>query len=275
MATETALKLKKLQDIVAGMEKVLVAFSGGVDSTFLLRAAKDVLGNNVTAVTAAALIYPEDETEDAFALAESLGVRCLRVEPDVLSHETFTSNPPDRCYWCKKGLFESFIGLARQEGLHCVIEGTNYDDLGDYRPGMRALAELGIRSPLREAGLTKAEIRALSHELGLPTWNKPSYACLASRFPYGSHISREALIKVGRAEKAVRQLGITQVRVRHYGDTARIEVLPEDVPLLCKQDHRRKIVLELKRLGYTYVTIDLEGYRTGSMNETLPPEPQE
>lgn len=251
------------------MESVLIAYSGGVDSSFLLKAARDILGDKVTAVTAASPTYPSYETEAAKKMAERLCVRHLIIKTDEFSNSKFTNNLQDRCYWCKKELFLRLAALAKQYKLNYVLDGSNYDDSKDFRPGMKAANEFGVRSPLKEAGFTKKEIRRFSKKFGLPTWNKPSLACLASRFPYGMKITKGNLTKVDKAEKFLRKSGITQVRVRHHGKIVRIEVLKDEIPKLLEQKLRRQILSRFKKFGYSYVTVDLEGYRTGSMNEVL------
>lgn len=261
-------KLDRLREILVSLGSVLVAFSGGVDSSFLLKMALDTLGpERVLAVTAASETYFPEEVEAARALAQSLGARHLVITTTELEQEEFATNPPERCYFCKRHLMSELVALARGEGLAAVVDGSNWDDLGDYRPGARAARELGVRSPLQEAGLTKAEIRAFSRQLSLPTWDKPSLACLASRFPYWTRITREELRQVAQAEGFLRQLGFRQLRVRHHGSLARIEVLPEDFSRLLQvaEQVRRRF----QELGYVYVTMDLAGYRTGSMNEIL------
>ncbi len=261
-------KLQHLKFFLARMESVLIAYSGGVDSAFLLKVAKDVLDDDkVLAVTAASLTYPVNEIKEAETIAKKLMVRYLVIKTDELSNQKFTENPADRCYWCKKELFSKLIALAKEHKLNYVLDGSNYDDTKDFRPGMKAARELGVRSPLKEAGLGKDEIRSLSKKLGLPTWNKPSLACLASRFPYGMRITKENLTKVDQAEAFLRRFGITQVRVRHHDQIARIEVFKNEISKLLKEDVRDKIITKFKELGYNYVTVDLEGYRTGSMNE--------
>jgi len=264
-----AVKHDKLKDILSDIGGALIAYSGGVDSTLLLKVALDVLGERALAVTASSETYPSAEIDEAIRLAEDLGARLRSIRTSELEMEEFASNPPERCFYCKTELFGKLVEMARDEDLPVVVDGSNLDDVGDYRPGMKAAAELGVRSPLREAGFTKADVRELSRELGLPTWDKPSLACLASRFPYGDRITPEALGMVGAAEQVLRGLGLKQVRVRHHGDTARIEVIPEDLPTVVSPDNRSRIVTALKELGYLYVTVDLEGYRTGSMNAPL------
>lgn len=262
-------KVKKLKEIIKKMESVLVAFSGGVDSTFLLKFAKDTLKEKVMAVTAVSPTYPEEELNEAKKIARMLGVKHILVETKELENPEFTRNSPWRCYWCKRELFSVLNKIAQANNIKQVIDASNWDDLKDFRPGMQAAREMGINSPLKEAGLTKAEIRILSKKMGLPTWNKPSLACLSSRIPYGMKIKREDVEKIAKGESFLKKLGFHQVRVRHYKDTARIEVLPEEIPRLLKNENREKIVKKFKNLGYIYVTIDLEGYRSGSMNEVL------
>lgn len=261
-------KLDRLREILVSLGSVLVAFSGGVDSSFLLKMALDTLGpKRVLAVTAASETYFPEEVEAARDLAQSLGARHLVITTTELEQEEFATNPPERCYFCKRHLMSELVALARAEGLAAVVDGSNWDDLGDYRPGARAARELGVRSPLQEAGLTKAEIRAFSRQLSLPTWDKPSLACLASRFPYWTRITREELRQVAQAEGFLRRLGFRQLRVRHHGSLARIEVLPEDFPRLLQV--AEQVRDRFQELGYVYVTMDLAGYRTGSMNEIL------
>lgn len=265
-------KFEELKEILVNMESALIAYSGGVDSTFLLKVAKDVLGKNVLAVTEMSPVYPSEETKQAVTLAQEMGVRHEFFETQDLSNPEFVNNPKDRCYWCKKDLFGDLLRIAKKHNLNYVLDGTNFDDVDDFRPGMQAACELGIRSPLKEVRLTKDEIRHFSQQLGLPTWNKPSFACLASRFPYGMKITKENLDKVDKAERFLKKLGIAQLRVRHHDTIARIEVLAEDMPILLEAQTRRRLISYFKELGYAYVTVDLEGYRTGSMNETLETE---
>lgn len=262
-------KYEKLKDILKEMGNCVIAYSNGVDSTFLLAVAAEVLGDQVAAVTLISPVAPSSDGREAAAFCRERGIRHEMLQLDVLAIPGFKENPPDRCYICKKEIFKAICAFARDEGYAFVAEGSNQDDLGDYRPGMRALREMGIRSPLQEAGLTKDEIRLLSKEMGLPTWSKPSAACLASRFPYGDYITEEKLHRVGSSEEKLRQMGFTQIRVRIHGNMARIECLPSEMILLLDEDKRRDILGFMKELGFTYVTMDLQGFRSGSMNETL------
>ncbi len=260
-------KLESLKEILRSLESVVIAYSGGVDSTFLSKVAFDVLGGNALAVTVTSEIHPRWELEEAVEIARKIGIRHEKIVAEPLDIPEFSGNPADRCYYCKRELLIKLKEMARERGFRHVIEGSNFDDMDDYRPGMRALAEIGARSPLKEAKLTKADIRELSRRFGLPTWDKPSLACLASRFPYGSKITREKLRVVNEAEVFLRDLGIRQLRVRDHDQMARIEVPEEDMGILLQ--NRKQIVAKLKELGYNYVTVDLQGYRTGSMNEVL------
>ena len=260
-------KLKQLQEYLLSQGSVAVAFSGGVDSTFLLKVAHDTLGDKCVAVTASSCSFPERELKEAKAFCERNGIRHVVVRSEELEIEGFRHNPKNRCYLCKHELFEKIWDIARELGLNAVAEGSNMDDNGDYRPGLVAVRELGVLSPLRHIGLNKAEIRELSRELGLPTWNKQSFACLSSRFVYGETISEERLSMVDRAEQLLLNLGFHQVRVRIHGKLARIETDPAEFKKLLSV--REKIVPALRDFGFAYVTMDLTGYRMGSMNETL------
>lgn len=263
-------KYRELQELVRDLERVVVAFSGGVDSTFLLKVCKDVLGDNVLAVTARSGTTARHEEDDAARLAKLFGVEHLIVDSLELELEEFVRNPPDRCYVCKKNRFGELIKLAKKRGLAVVADGENADDHDDYRPGIRATRELGVRSPLRDAGLTKKEIRSLSKKLNLPTWNKPAYACLATRIPYGDPITEEKLRQVDSAEEFIRKLvPSVQVRVRHHGNTARIEVEPKAISKLIKSGNRKSIVEYCKILGFHHVAVDLEGYSMGSLNRSI------
>ena len=262
-------KYHQLQENLRSLESVAVAFSGGVDSTLLLRVAHDVLGDEAIAVTARSCSFPERELNEAKRFCVENGITQFLCDSEELNIEGFRQNPRNRCYLCKRELFQMIWTIARLRGFRAVVEGSNLDDEGDYRPGLIAVREMGVRSPLREAELNKAEIRELSRQLGLPTWNKQSFACLSSRFVYGETISEEKLRMVDRAEQLLLDLGFHQVRVRVHGTIARIEILPEQFDRLMAADVREKVYDYLKSLGFSYVALDLGGYRTGSMNETL------
>jgi uncharacterized protein len=249
------------------MGSLIVAFSGGVDSSFLLKTAHDVLGDRVLAVTAKSATYPEREFKEAVEFTALYKIPHMVIVSEELEVDGFSENPLNRCYLCKNELFHKIKRIAEEKGFKYIAEGSNQDDLGDYRPGLQAVSELGITSPLREAELTKEDIRQLSREMGLKTWNKPSFACLSSRFPYGEKITEQNLNMVDKAEQFLMDTGFRQVRVRHHGSLARIEVGENDLESFLDRDLRSKVYAKLKEIGFTYVALDLKGYRTGSMNE--------
>jgi uncharacterized protein len=260
----------KLREILGEMGNICVALSGGADSAFLLAEAARVNRMKILAVTVTSVSYAEHEKRDVAKLVSLLGVPQRSIELDQMSLPEFVANQPDRCYYCKKAIFGAIKTVAAQEGFTNVADGGNMDDLKDYRPGLKALEELGIRSPMQEAKLTKADIRALSREIGLFTASKPSYACLASRIPYGEPITPEKLARIEAAETYLSEQGFEGIRVRSHGNLARIEVTPEQITLLTQERTRTRIVDRFQELGYRYVTVDLQGFRSGSMNETLP-----
>ena len=267
--TQFSSKLKLLEKILTNMKSVLIAYSGGTDSTFLLKVAANVLDKKAMAVTASSETYTPRELHEARKNAESIGIKHIVVRTYELDDPNFSSNPPERCYYCKKELFTKLFALAKEHGINYVVDGSNCDDERDFRPGMRAAIESGVRSPLREAGFTKEDIRALSKEMGLPTWDKPPLPCLSSRFPYGTRITKERIMRVAVAEEFLTDLGIWQLRVRDHDNIARIEVPRADMPIFLDEKISKNILEKFKALGYTYVTLDLQGYRMGSMNEPL------
>ncbi len=267
-------KMECLKQYLVSLKSVAVAFSSGVDSTFLLKVAHGVLGDRVIAVTAKSCSFPKRELEEAKAFCKKEGIRHFICESEELEIEGFSKNPVNRCYLCKRELFEKIGEIAAENHIENIAEGSNLDDNGDYRPGLQAVAELDIKSPLRYAGMTKEDIRRLSRELGLATWNKQSFACLSSRFVYGEDITREKLSMVDRAEQLLLDMGFHQIRVRIHDKIARIEILPEDFEKLLQPEIREKVISEFRSCGFSYVTMDLQGYRTGSMNETLHTEGQ-
>jgi pyridinium-3,5-biscarboxylic acid mononucleotide sulfurtransferase len=270
LSNEVSAKYAQLQTILKELGSVAIGYSGGVDSTLLIKVAVDVLGTNAVAMIGRSETYPTREFQEAVALAEQMGARYIVVdtkETDVLK---FQENPPDRCYFCKTELFGKLGEIAAREGIAWIADGTITDDVGDFRPGMRAKSEKNVRSPLLEACLSKVEVRELSRHLGLATWDKPAFACLSSRFPYGVGITKENLTKIDDAETLLRDLGFRFFRVRfHDEQTARIEVGTQEIGRLMDEELRGRVVAHMKRLGFTYVTLDLQGYRTGSMNEVL------
>lgn len=262
-------KQKQLESILRDAVSAVVAFSGGVDSALLTFMTHRQLGNNMVAVTARSSTYPEFQFNDALDFVSRREIPHVVIDSEELDIPNFSANPPDRCYFCKYELFSKLREIADDKGYQWVFDGTNTDDFSDYRPGSRAAKELGVRSPLAEAKLNKKDIRAISKHLSLPTWDLPAYACLASRFPYGEQINRERLAQIEQAEEAIRTMGFSQFRVRFHGEIARIEIAPEEMPRALSKEMLRKMSEQVKKAGFAYATLDLDGYRRGSMNETL------
>jgi len=262
-------KIQKLVSILKSFDSLAVAFSAGVDSTFLLKAAHDILGDQCLALTACAAFQPGRERQEVQDFCEKAGIRSMVfwIDEETIPH--FSENPQNRCYYCKHALFRKMKSLAASQGISRLAEGSNTDDLSDYRPGMQAIKELGVLSPLRDAGLSKEEIRSFSRQLNLPSWDKPSMACLASRIPYGQTITKEKLRKIEKAEAVLADLGLRQYRVRLHEDMARIEVMPSDFPKLILEENRMRILTVFQKLGFSYIAMDLKGFRSGSMNEAM------
>ncbi len=266
---ETQAKYEHLQTILRAMESVLVAYSGGVDSALLLKVAHDVLGDRAMGVIASSAAYAPEETQEAMAVAEQMGLPLITIETHELEDERYVTNDFNRCYFCKTELFTHLEPLAKQHKLRYIAYGVNKDDDGDFRPGQRAAREFDVRGPLKEAGMGKHEIRAVARMLGVPVWDKPAMACFSSRIPYGSKVDVTSLQMIYKAEKLLRELGFKQLRVRHHDKIARIEVERSEIPRLIEEEMSRTVTDGLRKIGYTYVTVDLLGYRTGSMNESF------
>lgn len=260
-------KLERLRATIAGLGRVIVAYSGGVDSTLVLKVAHEVLGDNALGVLSDSASVPRSEVRAALEVAAQIGARVRVIHTDELDDPNYAANPLNRCYFCKSHLHDALWDIARAEGYTAILDGTNADDVGDFRPGQEAARERGVRSPLLEADITKAEVRGLARMLGLPNWNKPATACLSSRIPYGTPVTPEVLRRVEAAEEALRDLGFRQLRVRHHDTVARIEVPPEEFARVL--DLREEIVRRIRAAGYVYVTLDLLGFRSGSSNEVL------
>jgi pyridinium-3,5-biscarboxylic acid mononucleotide sulfurtransferase len=262
-------KLKHLKEYIEKLGSLAVAYSGGVDSTFLLKVANNVLQDRAIAVTARSSTYPEREFKEAAEFTRRTGIKHIIIQSEELEIEGFTNNPPNRCYLCKYELFSKIKEVAEKHDIKSIAEGSNIDDLVDYRPGMRAIKQLGIISPLKDAGLGKAAIRKLSKKMGLPTWDKPAFACLASRFPYGEKITKGKLAMVEKAEQYLLKVGFKQVRVRYHGDTARIEVAETERLKFFDLKIMDNVYKQFQKIGFAYTALDLKGYRTGSMNEVI------
>lgn len=269
LTEELQKKLENLKKYIDGLGSLAVGLSGGVDSSLLTAIAHEVLGDRLIAVTGADASVPKRELKEAMAFCKERGIRHIVCKVDPLKEEGYRNNSPDRCYFCKHGIFTEVRKIAVENGIEYMAEGSNMDDIGDYRPGLRAAAELSVKSPLREAGLTKSEIRIISRAMGLPTWSKPAYACLASRFVYGEEITEEKLHMIDRAEQFLIEYGFFEERVRMHGNIARIEVPPEDIPRLASDEIREAVYDRFRELGFLFVTLDMKGYKSGSMNATM------
>ena len=269
ISEELQKKVENLKQYIAGLGSLAIGFSGGVDSSLLVAVAHEVLGDRLIAVTGADASVPERELNEAVAFCKERGIRHIVCNVDPLKEEGYRNNSHDRCYFCKHGIFTEVRKIALENGIEYMAEGSNVDDIGDYRPGLRAAAELSVKSPLREAGLTKSEIRIISKVMGLPTWSKPAYACLASRFVYGEEITEEKLHMIDRAEQFLIEHGFFEERVRMHGNIARIEVPPEDIPRLAADEIREAVYDKFREIGFLFVTLDMKGYKPGSMNATL------
>ena len=269
ISEELQKKVENLKQYIVGLGSLAIGFSGGVDSSLLVAVAHEVLGDRLIAVTGADASVPERELNEAVAFCKERGIRHIVCNVDPLKEEGYRNNSPDRCYFCKHGIFTEVRKIALENGIEYMAEGSNVDDIGDYRPGLRAAAELSVKSPLREAGLPKSEIRIISKVMGLPTWSKPAYACLASRFVYGEEITEEKLHMIDRAEQFLIEHGFFEERVRMHGNIARIEVPPEDIPRLAADEIREAVYDKFREIGFLFVTLDMKGYKSGSMNATL------